>query len=113
MPKVGTIVTPVNAKIIRGGRATEFCVGVCHFVPKRGFVSDGYVYFMVQGEYHWEKGDRIRVTEITGWRIYVPRTRAKRLIMYAKIEFMPKESFKDGGEIMDRLKADVPEEYYG
>jgi len=113
MPKVGAIVTPINAKIIRGGRETEFCTSLSHFVPQRGFVPDGYVYFVAEGEYHWEKGDRIRINEITAWRIYVPKTRAKRLMLYAKIDYIPKETYENGGDVMDRLEADVPGEYYG
>ena len=110
MPKIGTTLRPVKAEILRGGRATAFLVSESHPVQNFKWVNDGLVEVIVKGEYHWAKGDCIKILKINGWMIRRYDTRQYFRIL-AEIEYIPAGELNDRDERTQTLFEDVPEDY--
>lgn len=111
MPKIGSTLRPTYAQILRGGRATAFLVPSAHFVPNRGWVDDGVVQVIVNGELHWKLGDCIKIKEMTGWSLWKSSKGRRFFRVYAEIEYIPLEELDNRDETTQKLFEDVPEEY--
>lgn len=113
MPKVGTVLRPTHSLILGGGRNTKFLVPCLRFIQNKGIVQVGQVEILAKGEYHFQLGDRIKMTRMNGFKVWRSRNDKPIFTVYADIEFIPKDSLQERGELLQKLADDVPEEYYG
>ncbi len=85
MVKVGKTYNPSGAKIVQGGKYTQFTIPQSHWENGR-YVMDGYLNILAPGEYTFQKGDRITVKQISAvtLRLY---GQTQYFSVYAKIDY--------------------------
>lgn len=90
MVKVGKTYAPTGAKIVQGGKYTQFTIPQSHWEGSR-YVTDGFLNILTPGEYTFQKGDRIKVKKITAVTIRL-YGRTHYFSVYANVDYTPWET---------------------
>lgn len=110
MIKTGVATRPYNAKYI-GIMGTQFSVPQSHKGENGETVLDGFIQVVAPGEYKYERGDKIIVTNIKSVMLRKAKNGTPYYTVYADIE-LDKQTFREkkGKRDIAKLKEDIPEE---
>lgn len=107
MVKVGHEYAPLKAKIVRGGKYTQFTIVQQHRIIDK-YWKDGFLNVLVNGEYTFHEGDAILIKKINAANI-VSYNGKQYFSIYAEIEYKTMY-MQRAGENLQILEDDIPDE---
>lgn len=105
MLKVGGVYRPCASKIVGLGKYTEFSIPQQHKVSGK-FVKDGFINVLAPGEYDFQRGDTITISEITAATL-IAYNGKQYFSVYAVVGFHKKEV----DPTKQIIEEDISEEY--
>ena len=109
MIKVGKSYAPSAAKLVKGGRYTQFTLPQQHRVADR-YWNDGFINVLVEGDYTFHDGDTITILEITAVSLRYFK-RKQYFSVYAKIDYKTYANAQAKANLQT-LEDDIPDELF-
>lgn len=110
MVKTGCDVFPNKSRFIQGF-GTQFSIPQSHRDEKGDTVFDGYISVMANGEYPFEKGDKIKILKIKSMMLRKAKNGDIYYTAFCDIELI-KETYRvrKGQRDISKVINDIPEE---
>lgn len=112
MIKVGQLLKPYSARVLDGGKKTQFSIPQYHRSKDGEIHKDGFINILVNGNYPWAKGsnDQIKLLEVLAVSIW--KANGNQYVgIVAKIEYVTaEEDLYDRPDGSGSWSEDIPEE---
>lgn len=105
MLKVGGEYRPISSKVVELGKYTQFSIPQSH-KDKGKYVKDGFINVLAPGEYGFQRGDTITISEITAATL-IAYNGKQYFSVYALVDFHKKEV----DPTKQIIAEDISEEY--